>query len=171
MGIYEVPKVETHVRILLDDGRSIDGDIFTAALGRDGEPESVLERLLDPEEEFIPLACGDDWLLLNKSGIILVEAPPDAAGREPDEDGAKRVPVRLSLAGGTSLVGRLAVRMPPGRARVVDYLNASPRFVPILGDNRVKLVQKGFIVTVRSAAEGDWTPNADARVRSTPGSR
>ena len=155
MDIYRVPKVETNVRILLDDGRTIEGSLFTATIGPNGGPESVLDRLLDSSEEFLPLATGDDRLLLNKGGIILAEAPIDAVGEDLLEDGAKEVLVRMTLSGGTSLLGRLAIRMPAGRARVLDYLNAAPRFVPLLGDRRVSLIHKRFIVTVRSAVDGE----------------
>jgi hypothetical protein len=155
MDLYKVPKIETQVRILLDDGRTLDGSIFTSVTGPRGGPETVLDRLTDASEEFLPLACGDDRLLLNKTGIILVQCPPDALGPDADERGAKEVPVRVSLAGGTSVLGRLAIRMPPARARVLDYLNSAPRFVPLLGERQVTLVQKHFIVTVRSAAEGE----------------
>jgi hypothetical protein len=155
MEIYRVPKVETSVRILLDDGRTIEGTIFTATLGPGGGPETVLDRLLDATEEFLPIAVGDERLLLNKGGIILAEAPLDAVGGELLEEGAKEVLVRITLAGGTSLLGRLAIRMPAGRTRVLDYLNAAPRFLPLLGDRRASLVHKRFIVTVRSAVEGE----------------
>ena len=155
MDLYKVPKIETRVRILLDDGRTLDGSVFTSVTGPHGGPETILDRLTDPTEEFVPLACGEDRLLLNKTGIILVQCPPDALGPEADEKGAKEVPVRISLAGGTSLLGRLAIRMPPERARVLDYLNSAPRFVPLLGERQVTLVQKHFVVTVRNAAEGE----------------
>jgi hypothetical protein len=154
MDLYKVPKTETEVRILLDDGRTIDGSIFTSVTGPHGGPETILERLTDASEEFVPLACGADRLLLNKSGIILLQCPLDALASADLGQGAKEVPVRISLAGGTSLVGRLAIRMPPERARVLDYLNSAPRFVPLLGEQQITLVQKHFIVTVRSAEEG-----------------
>jgi len=151
MDIYRVPKNETRVRILLDDGRTLDGSIFTSLTGPLGGPETILDRLTDASEEFLPLACGDDRLLLNKTGIILVQCPAEAVGSAAGEQGAKEVPVRVSLAGGTSLLGRLSIRMPPERARVLDYLNSAPRFVPLLGEREVTLIQKHFIVTVRSA--------------------
>ncbi len=151
MEIYRVPKNETRVRILLDDGRSLDGSIYTSLAGPLGGPETILDRLTDPAEEFLPLACGEDRLLLNKTGIILVQCPAEAIGGAAGEQGAKEVPVRVSLAGGMGLVGRLSIRMPPERARVLDYLNAAPRFVPLLGERDVTLIQKHFIVTVRSA--------------------
>ena len=153
MDLYKVPKNETSVRILLDDGRTLDATIFTSLTGPRGGPETILDRLTDSTEEFIPVACGEDRLLLNKTGIILIHCPLDVARQEGIEVGARETPVRISLAGGTSLLGRLAIRMPPERARVLDYLNSAPRFVLLLGETQVTLVQKHFIVSVRSADE------------------
>jgi hypothetical protein len=155
MDLYKVPKNETRVRILLDDGRTLDAGIFTSATGPRGGPETVLDRLADPTDEFLPVACGEDRMLLNRKGIIFVQCPRDAVGSEADEADARLVPVRVSLAGGMNLVGRLVIRMPPERARVLDYLNAAPRFVPLLGEREVTLVQKHFVVSVRSASESD----------------
>jgi hypothetical protein len=45
--------------------------------------------------------------------------------------------------------------MPPERSRVLDYLNASKRFIPLFGDGTVTLVQRGFIVVVRSSDDGE----------------
>ena len=58
--------------------------------------------------------------------------------------------VRLTLAGGVSVVGMLMIVMPQERSRVVDYLNASGRFLPVYGEGIVTLVQRRYIVTVRS---------------------
>ncbi len=155
MEIYKVPRNEVQVRILLDDGRMIEGTLYTATVGPNGGPETVLDRLLDPSEEFLPLAAGGDRLLLNKGGILLVEIPPEAAGKTDLEEGAKEALVRVTLAGGTSLLGKLAIRMPEESSRVLDYLNAAPRFLPLLGERRIALLQKRFIVSVRGEAENE----------------
>jgi hypothetical protein len=154
MELCRVPKVETPVRILLDDGRTLDGGIFTSASGPHGGPETVMDRLADPAEEFLPVACGNDRMLINRRGIVFVRCSREAVGADADEEGARLEPVRMSLTLGMSLVGRLVIRMPPERARVLDYLNSAPRFVPLLGEGEITLVQKHFIVSVRSGAEG-----------------
>ena len=40
--------------------------------------------------------------------------------------------------------------MPPERSRVVDYLNAAGRFLPLFGEGVVTLVQRRFVVSLRS---------------------
>lgn len=158
MEIYRIPRRDLAVRILLDDGRTLDGRMFTADSGPGGRPEDVLQHLNDPAEDFVPLVCGEDSFLLNKAGIIWAQLSGDGAREIAEElDGGRTVPVRLTLAGGISLVGTFSVLMPVERSRVLDYLNASSRFLPLFGDGTVTLVQRGFVVTVRSA-EGRQAP-------------
>jgi len=155
MEIYRIPRRETAVRILLDDGRSLEGRLFTADTGPGGRPEDLLHLLNDPSDEFVPLMCGKDSFLLNKAGIIWTQVASEAAKELATElEGGRMVPVRLSLTGGMSLVGRLSIVMPPERSRVLDYFNAAGRFIPLFGEGTVTLVQRGFIVVVRSGDDG-----------------
>ena len=151
MELYRVPTRETTVRILLDDGRTLDGNLFTADAGPGGRPEDLLHHLNDAGSEFLPLVSGRDSVLLNKAGIVWVQLSGEAAEQiAADSDGGRRVPVRLSLTGGVSLVGMLSVVMPPERSRVLDYFNACGRFVPVFAEGAVTLVQRRFVVLVRS---------------------
>jgi hypothetical protein len=151
MDIYRIPRREVPVRVLLDDGRTLDGTLFTAETGAAGRPEDVLTHLNEPGEDFVPLLCGADSFLLNKAGIIWVQLTGSAAAEiEVQAGSGQTIPVRLSLAGGGGLVGTLVVVMPLERSRVVDYLNASGRFLPLFGEGSVTLVQRRFVVTARS---------------------
>lgn len=151
MEELRIPRRRVPARIVLDDGRTLDAEFFAAPIGPDGLPERLLDHLNDPSEEFVPVAVGDDRFVLNKSGIIMVHVAggPEAAGMPETFEGHEAA-VRLSLTGGLAVIGRLPISMPPERSRVVDYLNAAARFVPLLGEGQVTLVQRGFIVSVRS---------------------
>jgi hypothetical protein len=157
MEIYRIPRREVTVRLLVDDGRALEGTLFTAEAGFTGQPEDVLEHLNDPDEEFVPVHCGAESLLVNKAGVLWVQvsgvaAEEIAARLEP----ARQVPVRLSLSGGNDLTGMIAIVMPLERSRIVDYLNAAGRFFPLLGDRIVTIVQRRFVVAVRDAERIDW---------------
>ncbi len=156
MEVFKVPRREVHVRMLLDDGRALDGDLYTAPeIGR-GRPESVLEHLNDTSEDFLPLSCGPDRFLLNKAGIVYVQLAADPAEADDvDLETGKMVPVRLSLAGGMALVGRFHIVMPAERSRVLDYLNSAGRFLPLWGDGLLTVVQRSFVVTVRGEPRGE----------------
>lgn len=156
MEIFRVPRRRVRARILLDDGRTVDGDLYTAAAVTEGRPETVVHHLNDPTEEFLPLACGEDRFLLNKAGIVYAQilADPSEMG-EAELEAARAVAVRLSLAGGMALLGTFRMVMPPERSRVLDYLNAAPRFLPLWGEGQVTLVQRSFVVSVRSEHADD----------------
>lgn len=152
MELLRVPRREVAVRILLDDGRTLDGTLFTAEAGPDGRPERVLDHLNDSSEEFFPVACGEDRFVLNKAGVITVTlAGGEEQIGEPElySSPEHEVPVRVTLTGGISLIGKLPIAMPRERSRVVDYLNSAPRFVPLVGTGQVTLVQRRCIVSVR----------------------
>jgi hypothetical protein len=156
MDIYRVPRREVPVRILLDDGRTLEGALFTSATGRGGVPEDVLCHLNESAEEFLPLACGADVFLLNKAGVIWVQLTGDGAEEIADKaTAARRAPARISLSGGVNLVGTLPIVMPRERSRVLDYLNAADRFFPLMGGGSVTLVQRRFVVTVRSGHDAE----------------
>lgn len=151
MEIFRVPKREVEARILLDDGRTVDCTIFTAVTSPEGGPQRVLDRLNDPEEEFLPVHAGEERFLLNRSGIVTVELGGEAESVEGvDSDAGKMVAVRLTLTGGIGLIGRFHLVMPPERSRVLDYLNAAPRFLPLYGESKVTLVQRNYIVSALS---------------------
>ena len=153
MEIFQVPRRQVHARILLDDGRTLDSTLFLAVGAQGTRPETVSDRLNDGSEEFLPVACGQDRFLLNKSGIITVQVLEDDRD-EGEEVPAREAVVRMSLAGGMGLLGRLRIVMPAERSRVLDYLNAAPRFLPLVVDGTTTLVHRRFIVSVRSEVEG-----------------
>ncbi len=154
MQIYRIPRREVLVRVALDDGSKLEGILYTATAAPSGAPESVMERLNRADEEFVPLAQGEERFLLNKAGIILVEIP-GGAGEIPDADApvGHDVTVHVTLVGGGALAGRMRIVMPPERSRLLDYLNAAPSFLPILREDGVTLVHKRFVVAVHG--EGD----------------
>lgn len=147
---YQVPRREVPARVLLDDGRILDCVVFTAVAAPGGGPQHVLDRLNDLDEEFLPVACGGDRFLLNKSGIMTVQITEPGELEGLGSAPGRQATVRLSLTGGISLVGRFRISLPPERSRVLDFLNRAARFVPLVGENRVTLVQRRYIVSVRS---------------------
>jgi hypothetical protein len=156
MDTYRIPRREVPVRLLLDDGRSLEGAVFTLQTGPSGGSQDVLALLNETGDDFLPFACNRDWFLLNKAGIIWAQLS-GAPARECAAEvlSAHHVLARLSLAGGVNVVGTIAIVMPQERSRVLDYLNAAGRFVPLFGDDAVTLVQRRFIVSVRSGEGAD----------------
>ena len=136
------------MRVLLDNGRKLEGGFYASGARTDGTPGRLIDRLNDDTEEFLPLA-GRYETLLNRACIISVEL---ATGEEQAEgienQVAREQQVEIALIGGTTLSGWIRFLMPEERGRLLDYLNAAPRFIPIIGDNRVTLVHRRFIVSM-----------------------
>jgi len=121
MEMYRIPRREVAARILLDDGRTLDGTVFTTESVPGGRPEDVLHLLNDTSEDFVPLVCGPDSFLLNKTGIIWVQLTGATAAEVGDVDAGRRAPVRLTLAGGLSLVDKIVRHHSSDRFIVIDY--------------------------------------------------
>ncbi len=155
MEIFRLPMREVAARVLMDSGESLEGVLYVVAEGPDGHPGRLVDRLNDPTEEFVPMSWKGDSVLINKSGMLTVRLKESGFDEVPDagEQPEHTVPVRVTLAGGHGLLGRFFVSMPPERARVLDYLNAAPRFVPLLGEQNVTLVQRRYIHNVRTLAD------------------
>ena len=76
------------VRVTLENGRTVEGGLYVPAIGPDGQPGRLLDRLNDEAEQFLPLA-GRHETLLNKSAIVSVQL---ASGHErPEEIGRAHV--------------------------------------------------------------------------------
>ena len=92
MELYRIPRRQVQARILLDDGRTLDGTVFTTDSVPGGRPEDVLHLLNDPTEDFVPLVCGDDSFLLNKTGIIWVQLTGETAAEVAEQSESGRPP-------------------------------------------------------------------------------
>lgn len=135
------------VRVLLEDGRTLDGGFYVPAITADGRPGRLLDRLNDDTEHFLELA-GRYETLLNKQRIVTVQL---AAGHDQPEgiedEFACEQRVRVNLMAGDPIEGWIRYLMPAEKTRLLDYLNAAPRFFAVIGGPRVVLVQRRFIVS------------------------
>jgi hypothetical protein len=158
MKMFQVPRRAVDVQVLLRSGIELPGTLYAAASGPDGRPGRLGDRLNEDAERFVALRSGDDGCLLNKSWILMVQLDLAEEAQELEQTAAMReVQVRLKLAGGTVLEGRLPYSMPPGRGRLIDYLNEAPHFIPLICSDRLTMVNRDFVVKIR-AVEGDGNP-------------
>ena len=152
MDTFRVPRRQVEATVLLEGGLELDGKLFTPELGPNGEPGRLQDRLNDPTKDFLPLSTARGPLLLNTGWIVSVRL---AAGEEPEESGEpgghEAMAVHLRLAGGSTVMGKLPFSMPPERSRLLDFLNAGPRFVKLIDEGGTILVQRRFIVTARES--------------------
>lgn len=116
--------------------------------------QDVLD-LLEHEQAFLPARDVADgaWVMFNKDTVVWMSLPVAALGEDADDDGGDelfdyRREVRVEVHGGPPLEGELLYSTPAERARVVDYLNQTGRFVRLWTADRLYLVNKAYVLRV-----------------------
>jgi hypothetical protein len=158
MNDFQVPIGAVGVEMFLADGVQIQGRIFLAQDPRHPGFTDRLISVLNDEREFLPFEVGVDQgarsLVLNKDHIVRVrvlEPDPDEksssfSDHAPGE--ASRTEAILHLSDGTQVSGCVMVDTPLASSRLVDKLNNGLRFVPVVRDDGIDLVQRTHVLTL-----------------------
>jgi hypothetical protein len=153
MKIFQVPQRTVSVRAYLEGGHELDGVLFAPASGPDGAPGRLCDRLDEEQERFIALRQGEQTDLVNKRSIVWLRLTGEDARLESHEgETAREVRVRVWVDGDRVVEGMVAYTMPPEKARILDYLNAAPPFVPIHGEEGLTLVNRDRVLRVQDLA-------------------
>lgn len=140
------------LRIVDRKGAESRGAMFLHTVGDGGRPESVDDRLNDPEARFVPIRFEHGVELLQLGWIAYAAL----AGRSPevaasDSVGAQHAQVELELVSGERLAGELVYARPPGSARVSDLLNGKgERFLMLLTADETLFVNRDAIARART---------------------
>jgi hypothetical protein len=152
MSDLRVPLQEVSARLLLQDGNEFDGSLFNSSIGAGGRPGSLVDRLNDRSEKFVPFAYAAQSSLVNKSRIVWIElATSDEA--QPENDGAIQCRVTLTLTNGLLVEGWVRYELPPERQRLLDYLNSAGDFVAVFDDQHTTLVNLAAVVRVENTPD------------------
>jgi hypothetical protein len=154
-----VPKIAVSVEIVLDGGRRFVGDLHLAtAAGSHLGRERVID-LLDAPEPFLPITVpGSGGHLLAKDRIVMVRVNElHDAGFVDDGLPVTTTRVEIGLASlpqeQRHLRGTIAIAMPPGKVRLLDYLNEVGAFFPVaLDDTYTVLLARRYMVHVSQFA-------------------
>ena len=111
--------------------------------------QEVLD-LLEVQEPFFPAHYegSDAWMLVGRAAVVWVAVDNDAPEAEADDEEPLfeyRREVSVDLDGGRSLEGQLLYAAPPEQARLMDYLNATPRFFRVFTAERIYLVARSAV--------------------------
>ncbi len=153
MQMFQVPKHRTPVELLLADGTSRAVSVFLAeSAARHPGPERPSD-VLDGESEFIPAveASTDAVFVLKCTSVVVarvassVEGDDVTQGTTPTEH-----EVEITLVGGAKLRGFVSYSLPPDRSRLTDFLNSEPRFIKLIEQDGVALVNKQHVALVEA---------------------
>lgn len=158
METLRVPKRGVAVKVFLEGGHTLEGEVFVPASGPYGGPGRLIDRLNDQDEDFMPLSGEAGTSLVNKARVIAVEVPPDYEEAD-DVDAAPSLELQVEIKAieSLTLAGRVLHDMPPGQRRTLDYLNAAPAFITLLGESGATLIRRTAIVGVREQTAAPTT--------------
>jgi hypothetical protein len=117
-------------------------------------PETPIEMLNRPEG-FFPVTQDDGAaIFLPKEQVAMVtcEWPPEGwppEGMELLPEHGRRVGIEVRLATGEQFRGEVSVALPTGKARALDYLNASQAFFQLVTDGAPRIFNRAHVSIVR----------------------
>lgn len=145
---FIIPKRRVAVEVQLSDGETLIGQFYHDVQRADGTPGSLIDRLLDTREQYIPLATDNRHVLLNKSRIVTVQLRDHESQRAPRAAGARSLSVQIRLSTGSTVEGSIYALLPAARSRTLDYLNGSAgSFFPLHGE-RIVLINNRHVMRV-----------------------
>lgn len=153
MEEFVVPQRHVKVRLHLQDGRDLAGTMFVPAIGPDGEPGHLVDRLNEETEEFVALREGRRTHLIHETRILTAWVDEDdevdeRAEKEIEEaDRSRKLLVKLHLTSGNEIIGHLSYVQLLDHERLQDFLNTARRFIALRVENRVTYVNRQQVVS------------------------
>ena len=149
---YAIDVTRTPIHLKTLTGEEIDAAAYVHPVAHaDFRPESVGDRLNDPEAHFLPCEVeGESFLvrLESISYVVTTTAVPEVESME--TVGATHSQVELWLASGDRLRGDLIYEAERGEERVSDMLNrSSSRFLLLVDGERTYFVQRSAVDRVK----------------------
>jgi len=142
-----VAKRRVPVRIRTAEDLVLEGDLYADVQRLDGSKATIVDRLGDANEAYLPIASKKAHILLPKAAIVSILLP-DGEVAAPCE-GAREHKVRFYLSKGPVVSGTIHTLLPPAQSRLLDYLNRSgDPFFAIRTDGGVVLVNRTFVARV-----------------------
>ena len=145
---------EVQVHLHLQDGRDLNGTMFVPAIGPDGGPGHLIDRLNEESEEFVALREDDQRThLIHETRILTVQIDHDEV-EERVEKQIEEAPrshhllVKIHLSSGAEIIGQLSYVQPEDHERLQDYLNTTRRFIPLRVEDKLVYVNRQQVVTV-----------------------
>ncbi len=128
MPVYQVEKSELPVVVFQADGSIMNGVVFLSAAAYSHMGQQTLLNLLNEPGDFFPFRSeAGDFCVTNKQTITHIRFEPPEEKEEYQSLG-DREGVEIKFIGGEQLRGTLVIKMPEGRNRLFDFINAVKGF-------------------------------------------
>jgi hypothetical protein len=151
-----IPKRAVKVDLTRADGARLEAEVSLAEFASSHVGGERLSEMLNTGP-FLPARD------VSKGQVSFIACHSVAVARvarevEDDDDAAAHtIPteheVKVTLLGGQSLTGLLTYVLPPERARLIDYLNSCPTFIPLVEADHLALINRHHIATIETLSK------------------
>ncbi len=143
MSLYRVDKQEKEVAVHLSDQVVHHGVVFLSPFASSHSGAQTLLDLLREKDAFLPFRDAQNrFILVNKSAVTHLAY---RGGEDKDAPLGDEMRVRITFFGGEVLEGKIVLEMPEGKSRLLDYVNASPGFFALVGEEE-RYIANGALV-------------------------
>ena len=142
-------KNKRRVTFWRSDGVKLDINFFLSPYAEVHSGRELILDLLNSSSTFLPaedVRTGAIFFL-NKSGVMFLEIPERDLTEETLLNPQKSFEIELTNHQILSL--NLFMEMPEDRSRISDYLNFSPGFIYLCGEEKDFILNKSFVFSVK----------------------
>lgn len=152
MDEYAVPQREVDVKVLLEKGLTLSGQVYVPAVGPDGGPGRLIDQLNQEADEFMALRESQRTHLIHEERILTVAVLEDEVEERVERQlenshGSRHLLVKLHLTSGAEVIGNLAYVQPHEHERLRDFLNTARRFIAMRVHDRPLYVNRQQITS------------------------
>ena len=147
MQTYRVPQRQVQVVVHMRQGVPLRGCLYLPEDGHGGFAQRLTDRLVEPGGRFLALNQEGTPRLISRDWILRIDVLEDEeAALEVEPAMGDPVEVACHLADGSVIEGAVSFAMPPGRQRLIDYINSVDGFVPLRRDGMLMLIHIPHVI-------------------------
>jgi hypothetical protein len=145
MSVYRVDKHEQSVVLFFSDGSVMKGVVFLSARTYSHFGQQTLVDLLREKAGFFPFRTdAGTFCVVNKANLTHLRFSPDSTEVDTVPPGYFS-DVQISFVGGEQLSGQIAIDLPTGHNRLLDFVNSVRDFFYLQGSEAHYLVNTTHI--------------------------
>ena len=139
--LLRVPRDQTPVTIILDDGERTNAFLFVS-------PGTPVGRAIAEAGSFVPVSYADGTKLVSRDSIACITVVGMYAREEHDDLPTEVQPVVVKLRSGQMIKGDLRWTPYAGHRRVLDHLNDGSTHLVLRDKEYLSFIRKSHIMTV-----------------------
>jgi hypothetical protein len=151
MEELRVPKRAVPVEVTRPDGATTKVEVYLAEFASNHVGGERLSEMLN-SGDFLPAreVARDKVIFLNGASVAVARVAREI--EEDDDAAAHTIPteheVQVTMTDGKTLRGLVTYVLPPERARLIDFLNSCPKFVPLLEADHLALISRHYLAQI-----------------------